>query len=151
MTICSRTTTLGTLLALGALITACGNDSSSASSDTTAATTTSATAGSSELCDERSTLRTSIEDLRQVDVVKNGTSALDEPLAEVKESLEDVKAQASSDIKPEVEALGSAIQQVEDALENRSADGIAAVATAAQAAVPAANALLTSLDSLKCD
>ena len=162
MTIRLRTIAACTLLALTLGATACGDDSSSSSegtsgttasgSATTEAGSATTKAGSSdELCDERAALRSSIEDLKNVDVLKNGTSALEEPLADIKDNVAAVRSAASSEVKPQADALNSAIQDLEDAAKNLSASGVAAVASAASGVATAGNDLMKSLDSLKCD
>src|SRR5688500_16471703 len=92
MTIRSRTTSLvatAALLATALGVAACGgDDSSSGSSGTTAATATSSggattPAGASDpLCAQRDALRSSIADLKNVDVVKSGTSGVTDQVAD---------------------------------------------------------------------
>jgi hypothetical protein len=149
----SATTASGSATtASGSATTEAGSATTRAGSATTETGSATTEAGSSdELCDERAALRSSIEDLKNVDVLKDGTSALEEPLADVKDNVAAVRSAASSEVKPEADALNSAIQDLENAVKNPSAGGIAAVATAASKVASAGTALMTSLDSLKCN
>ncbi len=102
------------------------------------------------MCSARDELRDSIQNLTSVDVVKNGTSALQSALATVKTNLQAVKAAASADLQPQVKAFEDSLQQLETALGNTGSSGVSGVATAATAAAQTGAALLASLQSLKC-
>src|SRR4051794_28063902 len=126
-----RTGPIATLgLATVLLLAACGSDNSSSSSvsaatttaittaaATTAAATTSTTAISSaaaattstaagqsnaQLCQARDSLKTSIQDLGNVDVVKNGTAGVKDALTKVQNNLTTVKASATDQLQPQV-------------------------------------------------
>jgi capsule polysaccharide export protein KpsE/RkpR len=85
-----------------------------------------------------------------VDVVKNGTSGLQDALTKVKTDLQSVKSAAGSDLQPQVTSLQTAVDQLSTALSNPSSVGVAGVVTAAKDVATAGTALLTSLDNLKC-
>ena len=101
------------MTALG--VAACGgDDSSSGSSGTTAAAatattsggaTTAAEGGSDGLCAQRDALRASIADLKNIDIVKAGTSGLTDQVADIKQQAQDIVSEAKGDMKPEAEAL----------------------------------------------
>lgn len=136
---------------------ACGDDSTS--STTTAATTTTPAAStnpgpvgsaSAELCSARDELRASISDLSNVDVVKNGTSAITSALDEIKQNLADVRSAAGSDVQPQIDALQSAVDQLQAALGGSGAGRIPAVVSAVRDVATTGATLLRSLGNLKC-
>jgi len=151
-------------ISLAVVLAACGSDNSSSSSvvTTTAtarATSTSTTSGtnapsgpsgSPALCSARDTLKTDIQGLASVDLVKNGTSGLQDALTKIKNDLQAVKSAAGSDLQPQVNSLQTAVDQLSTALSNASSVGVAGVVTAAKNVATAGSALLTSLDQLKC-
>ena len=152
-------------ISLAVVLAACGSDNSSSSSvvTTTAtarATSTSSTtsgtnapsgpSGSPALCSARDTLKTDIQGLASVDLVKNGTSGLQDALTKIKNDLQAVKSAAGSDLQPQVNSLQTAVDQLSTALSNASSVGVAGVVTAAKNVATAGSALLTSLDQLKC-
>jgi hypothetical protein len=139
------------------LAVACGSDNSSSSSTvasttTTASTSSSASSGtaSPQLCSARDNLRTSIQDLTNVDVVKNGTSGLQDALNKVKDNLQTVKSNASSELQPQIQAFEDSLTALGNAVSNVSSGGVGSVITAASSAAQSGQALVTSLGSLKC-
>jgi hypothetical protein len=163
----------GTLAAF-ALVAGCGSDNSSSSSSpsvsvsptTTGSTSTSVTsngAGTSsttvssstataspQLCTARDNLRSSIEDLTNTDVLKNGTSGLQDAVNKVKDNLQTVKANASSDLQPQIQAFQDSLTALGNAISNVSSGGVASVVTAASSAAKDGQTLVTSLQALKC-
>ena len=144
---------LGLVLVAGA----CGSSSSSSSKPTTTvAPTTTTTAGpqtsaSAALCSARDALQKSVQDLTNVDVVKNGTSSLQTALDNVKTNLEAVKSAASSDLQPQVKALQDSLSQLQTAVSNvGSGGGLAAIVTAAQDVARNGSTLFSSLQNLRC-
>jgi hypothetical protein len=152
------------VLGLALVLTACGSDNSSSSVVTTTVTTTatssastaastsapSGASGSAALCSARDSLKTSIQDLASVDVVKNGTSGLQDAVTKVKNNLQAVRSAAGADLQPQVTAAQSSLDQLSTALSNASSVGVAGVVTAAKNAATAGTTLLSSLDNLKC-
>jgi hypothetical protein len=141
--------------ALVVVLAACGSDNSASSSVVTTATTvpttaTTTAAGNAALCSARASLKSSIQDLAKVDVVKSGTSGLQDALTKVKENLQAVKSSANADLQPQVTAVQNAVDQLSTALSNASSVGVAGVATAAKNVATAGSTLITSLDNLKC-
>jgi hypothetical protein len=145
-------------LGLSLALAACGSDNSSSSATTVAVsviTTTTTAPGASTsaggsnaaLCSARSALTTSLQDLASVDVIKNGTSALQAPIDAIKKNLADVKAAAGADLQPDVKAFEDSLTQLQTAVSNGGAAGIA---TAATAVAKNGATLLASLQTLKC-
>jgi hypothetical protein len=147
-------------VALVVLLAACGSSSSSSSTGAPGTTTASTEAagsagstpvtGSAELCAQRETLKTDVDDLTKVDVVANGASALTPAITKVKDDLQGLKAAATDDLKPQIQALEDSLQQLDDAVKNISSGGASAVATAAVDVAQTGSTLLTSLEDLKC-
>jgi hypothetical protein len=147
--------------AMAILIAGCGSSSSSSTSQpggsTVAPTSSPSSSGSTspvtssaELCAARDNLKSSIEDLKNVDVVKNGTSSLQPALRKVKDNLQTVKSLASQELQPKVQAFETALNQLESALKDVGSAGVSGVATAATDAARSGDELLTSLDALRC-
>jgi hypothetical protein len=148
---------LATLLALAA----CGSDNSSSSSvsaattsATTTATTTATTAStttsgqaSAQLCQSRDALTTSVQDLANVDVVKNGTAGVKDALTKVKDNLTAVKAAATDQLKPQVTAFDDALTKLQTAIDG---PGGGAIVTALKDVSTTGTALLSALGNLKC-
>jgi hypothetical protein len=163
----------GTVAAL-ALVAACGSDNSSSSSTSAVivattttsvatSTTSSSSAGASttvlsssagtaspQLCTARDNLRTSIQDLTSADVLKNGTSGLQDAVNKVKDNLQAVKTNASADLQPQVKAFEDSLTALGNAISNVSSGGVGSVVTAASTAAQDGQTLLTALNSLKC-
>jgi hypothetical protein len=147
-----------TVVGLSLAIAACGSDNSSSSSTTvavSAVTTASATSGASTsagasnaaLCSARDALTTSLQDLASVDVIKNGTSSLQAPIDSIKKNLADVKSAAGAELQPDVKAFEDSLTQLQTAVSNGGAAGIA---TAATAVAKSGATLLASLQTLRC-
>ena len=152
------------LLGLLVSLAACGSSSSSSStseaSPSTAATTAATTAAaggsstpgtaSAEVCAAREELRTSITDLKDVNIVANGTSSLQAAITKVKDNLTTLKSTAGDELQPEVTAAQDALTDLQSALKDVSSGGVSAVVTAAAKVASTGGALLTDLESLKC-
>jgi len=146
------------VVALVALVlTAAGCSSDDTSSTTVKATTTAATtttsstppvgSASSELCDAREALRTSITDLASVDVVKNGTSAIKDQLTTIQQNLKAVRSSAGNDVQPQVDAFQTSLDSLQSAVD--SSAPVQAVSALRDVASTGAT-LLTSLGNLQC-
>jgi hypothetical protein len=161
---------LAATVAALALVVACGSDNSSSSSTVVSTTTsvapatsvtttsagTSTTVSSSrgtaspQLCTARDNLKTSIQNLATVDVLKNGTSGVQDAVNKVKDNLQTLKANASSDLQPQIQAFQDSLTALGNAVSNVSSGGVGSVVTAASKAAQDGQALVTSLGSLKC-
>ena len=112
----------------GALLAGCSSDGSSASSETT---------GPPAVCSSTDALQASMTDLRNVEVVENGTAALEDAVASVRSDLQDVVDDAGSEYGDEVDGLQAGFDAVEDAtsaaVEAPSAETLNAVTTSIRA------------------
>jgi hypothetical protein len=145
---------------------ACGDDNSS-TADTTA--TTGATTGSSATtsaqastsmsgptvtasaatCAARDQLKTSFENLADVNVVQNGTSAIGDQLDVITDNLDELRSNAGDDLQPQIDEF----QQSLDALREMTNNGSVPVGDTADAVgkvVTSGTQLMTSLANLDC-
>jgi hypothetical protein len=108
--------TLGAILAILAVSFACsdddddGDDSGGDSSATPS------------VCDQKESVDTAVSDLSDIDVLAEGTDALNAAVADVKTEVQELKAVVSSDVEPEVEAMETAVSDAEDTLSGISDD-----------------------------
>ncbi len=104
-------------------------------------------------CSAVSTLKQSVQQLKNVDVVQNGTSSLKTAVDKIKTDASSVASAAKSDFPSETSALKSSVdalsQSVRQLTEQPSAAQIATVAGAAASSVTAVNAFTSSVSS-KC-
>ena len=160
-------TAVRTAAAAAALLTlaaACGSDNDSSGATTTASSATTAAgasttaagsattaAGSNEaLCAARGELQTSIQGLKDINILQDGTNGLQAAATAIKDDLASVKAAASAELQPEVKAAEDAVTAFTTALGNAGSGGLASLATAGSALVQSGTTLLTSLQSLSC-
>jgi hypothetical protein len=145
---------------------ACGSDNSSsptvattARAVTTSATTTATSASRSsgpsgsaspELCAERDALKQSIQNLTNVNVVRDGTSGLQAALTDVRNQLQSLRTSARGELQPQVQDFDEALSNLDTAIRNVTANGLDPVVTAARDAAEAGSTLLTALDNLDC-
>jgi len=123
------------LVSVLALLAGCGSSSKSSSSS---------------LCNDVDSLQSSVQQLKSVDVAKNGTSSLQSALDKVKSDASAVANSAKKDFKPQVDALQSALQSLSTALENVRTNGVAPVQQAAQSVEAAQTSLQSAVKSKKC-
>jgi hypothetical protein len=91
-----------------------------------------------------------VQQLKQVDVVKNGTSSLQTALDNVKQSAAKVHDAAEDEFKPQTDALQSALASLASALKNVPANGLAPVKQAAQSVQTANTELQNAINSKDC-
>jgi hypothetical protein len=145
-----------TVLAVGVVVLAlfvasCGGDDDSSSSTSSTTVATPATA-SKELCNQRDELESSVKDLRNVDIVKNGTSALQNQLDTVKDNLDKFKSTAKGEFKSEIDNFQSSLDDLRSAVGNAAGGGgMSQVVSALASAATSGQTLLTSLESMKCE
>ena len=140
------------IFAISLVAAACGSSNNSSSS-TEAATTveaTTTTASAQALCAARDQLKTSIEALTSLDIVKNGTSSLTSAIDEVKNNLQAVKSAATDQLKPQVDDFTTKLQALQDAVGNAGSGGASQIISAATAAARSGATLLSSLQSMSC-
>jgi len=133
---------------------ACGSSSPSSSlptSSTTASSTTGSIASNAELCSARDALKSSVQDLGNFNVIKNGTSGLDAAVNKVRDNLQAVRTAAHGQLSPQIDALENALDQLGKSISNLSSGGsISAVVDAAKNVGQAGSNLSDALSSLKC-
>jgi hypothetical protein len=156
----TRSTSLTGFVLVCALLVACGDDSSSSSSSaaTTGAsaqvTATGGTAsptGSEQLCADYDAFKSSIEDLKNVDIVKSGTSGLQAAVDKVKTNLQALRTSAAGEAKDQIQAVEDSLEELETAISNVGSGGEAAVVTAAAKVVSSGSALVQSLQDIDCN
>jgi hypothetical protein len=164
MTIRKSSVPLLSLFALVLVPMACGSDNSSAPATSAApisgATSTSiasssvasgsASTANAQLCADRDALKSSIQDLASVNIIRNGTTGLQTALDKVRANLQALKKSASADLQPDVTALEDAVTKLQSALNDVGANGIGGVVTAAKDVGQAGTTLLASLASINC-
>lgn len=100
-------------------------------------------------CDAGDSLRADIEGLGSVDIITNGTSALDEQFSAISSDLDDLRESGADVAAEEIDALGSATESLGTALDGLQADisveGAQGVADAVSGVATAANAVLDKL------
>jgi hypothetical protein len=148
------------------LLVACGSDTTSSSSSTattdasaqaTATGTASPTGGtasptgSEQLCADYDSFKSSIDDLKNVDIVKAGTSGLQAAVDKVKTSLQSLRTSAADEAQGEIKAVEDSLEDLETAISNVSSGGEAAVVTAAATVVSSGSALVQSLQDVDCN
>ncbi|HKY17190.1 MAG TPA: hypothetical protein VJM33_19845 [Microthrixaceae bacterium] len=134
-------------LVVGVLVAGCGDDDDS-SSATTAAPTTEA---EGDVCADRDALQSSVEELRDVDLTAEGTNGVEAAVGAVKEDLDALGTSVSDELEPEVEAVRTAVDELETAVDDLDSDGGVSNALAAVAAVArSASTLVGSLGDGSC-
>jgi hypothetical protein len=138
---------------LAVVAVACGDDDDTAATTTTTSTTTTvpgpASSASEASCAARDELQSAISDLSNVDVVRNGTSAITDALTRIKSALAEVRSTAGEDVQPQVQAFQQSLDQLETALGG-GASQAAAIVSALRDVASTGATLLTSLRNLRC-
>ena len=107
-------------IAAAALV-ACSSSSSKSSSSTTSTTkskSTSTTSGGSSTCAAKTDLQKSVQALKDPSLLLQGKDAITAAVDDVKTNLDALAADAKSDVQPEVDAVKSAISDLETAVGN---------------------------------
>jgi hypothetical protein len=142
-------------LALAALLVgsaACGDDAPSSGTEAAVPTITGprpVTSASSELCSAREELRGSVADVSEVDVVEDGTTALTEAVARIKDDLRAVTSAAGSNVETQVDALQVALDRFSTAVAT-SDTPVSEVAATTRDVAESGATLLTSLANIEC-
>lgn len=138
-------------LALGATACATSGTDSNAASAAASSTSASAASASAAVCRAADDVRTSLAALQEVDVVQQGTDALEEAFGQLKSDLADLGDAARAryadevqQVKTDTDAVGAALDQ---AKANPSAQTVGAAATAARTLVQDTQALLAAVSS----
>jgi hypothetical protein len=90
------------------------------------------TEATDKVCADIDALKDSVTDLKNVDVADNGTGGLRDALNTVKDDAEQLRAVASSGLRPAVDQLDSALSALRTSIENVVSGGTGPVNTAAQ-------------------
>ncbi len=120
-----------------------------ATSDTEASDTTESDA-TGDPCADRDALRDSIGALTDVDVVADGTNGLTAAIDDVSDDLAAVRDSAGDDIQPEVEAVRSALDDVQTAVSDGPTDDLEGTADALSTLASSTSDLLDALDAGPC-
>ncbi len=113
-------------------------------SDDNGGTPTAATSG----CDEVNALQDSLTSLTEVDLVSDGTDALQSAVSDVKTDLDAAVSAVGAELEPVVDEVQTAFGDLESALEGvSSAGGLGAAATEIGNAVAELGTALTGLTS----
>ena len=73
-------------------------------------------------CDERDALRTSVDKLKNVNVVQDGTSALNSAVSAVGQAVDALAKSGKSEIQPQVDAVKSSLSKLESAIGDVSVE-----------------------------
>ena len=104
-----------------------------------------------KVCTDIETLKSSVTDLKNVDVVANGTNELRDAANKVKGNAETLRADSAAALRSAVDQLNSSLTAVRTSIENVAADGTAPVKTAVQNARQSARDLEDQAQTLyKC-
>jgi len=159
---------LGAAVLLGLVLSLAACGSSSKSSSTTAATSSETTSAgpattapgsgdtestgtaSAEVCAARQDLQTSITDLKDVNIASSGTSGLQAAITKIKDNLSTLRSAAGDQLKPEVDAFQTSLDDLQTAIKDVSSGGVSAVVTAVKDAGTTGANLLDALSELKC-
>src|SRR6478736_5689692 len=86
----------------------------------------------SQACKDSTNLKNSIQDLRDVNVVKDGPSALTSAYDQVKSDFQALQTTAKDEFGADVTAVSNALSALQSAVQNVASGGVQAVATAAK-------------------
>jgi hypothetical protein len=132
---------------------ACGDDDGAVATTTSTTTTTTlpgpVSSASDASCAARDELQAAISDLSNVDVVRNGTSAITAALTRIKSALGEVRSTAGTDVQPQVDAFQQSLDQLQTALAGGTSQAAAIVRSIGEVTSTGAT-LLTSLRNLRC-
>ena len=125
------------------MVASCGGDDDDDDSSSAATTTTTAS-----VCADREALQTSVDSLKNVDLVAEGTNGANAAIDDVQEDLTALQTSASAELQPEVQAVQDDVDALKTAAENLDSGGAAGAADAAAAVADVASSASTLLDSL---
>ncbi len=104
-----------------------------------------------QVCAAAAELKASLTDLRNSNVLETGTSGLQANVDAVKDDVRSLANSAGDTIRPSVDALRSALGDLETAIRNVVANGVSPVQAAAQRTSDAAAQLQAHLAALRCN
>ena len=118
-------------VAIAVLVASCGSEDGSSS---TAATSVPA----GDVCEDREALRSSVDDLEGIDLRAEGAEGVTDAVTAVKDDLAALRDSAGDELRPEVQAVQDAVDELETAVGNLGSGGAADAVTAASDLVSAA-------------
>jgi hypothetical protein len=121
---------------------ACSDSSKKASPTTT--TTESA-------CDLGNALQQDVQKLKDMNVLQDGTDAMQPIVDDIKKDADELAASGKSTLQPKVDELKSALTGLSDSLKEIGTNGPGPVASAAASVDAAGDALAKEAENLKCD
>jgi uncharacterized phage infection (PIP) family protein YhgE len=121
-------------------VAACGGDDDDSASSSSSKT----------LCDDSQALKSSIDDLKNVDIVENGTSSLSSALTKVTESATTLIDAAKSDFKPQVDELQTSLKTLGTSIKDIPSKGLDPVKEAASGVETSATNLTDAVENEKC-
>lgn len=131
-----RLVALPLMVVLGLAAAGCSDDDGGAP--------TAATSG----CDEVNALEDSLTSLTEVDLVSDGTDALQSAVSDVRTDLDAAVSAVGAELEPAVDEVQTALGDLESALEGiSSAEGLGAAATEIGSALAELGTALTGLTS----
>ena len=123
----------------------------STSSSSSSSTTTTAVSGKQAVCVARDNLRSSVEALASPSLVTGGKAGIQSALDNVKTSLDAVASAAGAHYKPQVDAVKTAVSDLQTALSNfgsgSTTSNLQAAGTAIANIGTTAETLITSLQT----
>ena len=105
--------------------------------------------GKPAVCGDVDSLKSSLQALKKVNVVKNGTSSLQSAVNKVKSDAQKLIDDAKQEFKPQTDALQSAVTSLQNAVNNVVVNGTAPVQAAAKSVQSATTSLENAVKS-KC-
>lgn len=112
-----------TAVAIALLCAACTSSSKTTSSPSTPASPTSTTQGTAEFCSAYEALKASVQNLASLNVVAVGTNGLKAAVDDVKQKAAAL-AESAGVFAPQVNAVTTAIAQLESTLRNLPSSGL---------------------------
>jgi hypothetical protein len=131
------------IAATSVMVAGCSDDDESSSA-------TSPAASEADVCDARDALQRSLEALKDVDVRAEGTGGVEAAINGVKDDLEALVDSVGEELKPEVESVQDAVDELEAAVTNLDSGGAAKVLDAVSSLASSASTLVASLEDASC-
>ena len=127
--------------AVAMLMAACGDDDDSSSSTTDPA---------DDVCTDSQALSASVDDLKDVDLVAEGTDGASAAITAVKDDLAAFSESAGDEVQPEVQAVEDAIDELETAMDNLDSDPAGTARQAVSDVASSVSALIATFDDGAC-
>jgi hypothetical protein len=116
-----------------------------------AVTACSDDSASSALCDSADELQSDLSALTDVDVRSDGVDALGSALQDVEDAATSLADEAGDELQPEVDGLQTALSDLGSAISGASSDGLQPVTTAIGDVGDAGTALIDDVESSSCN